>query len=634
MCGITGYFSRSGRDRSGADELKRMTAVIAHRGPDAHGLWFGRDRSEVAPGCEHDVALGHRRLSIIDLSEAGTQPMTAADGKVSLTYNGELYNYKELRAELEEGGCEFVTETDTEVLLRAYLVWGTSCFARFNGMWSLAIYDGREDVLVLSRDRYGKKPLYYNRAEDRFVFGSECKALFECEGISKQPNLRKVANYLARHYRVVDADVDSFFDGIQQVPPAHFSVVGRDLEIRSERYWSLEEEVDAGRDEIGGLGGEEVEERFVSLVNDAVRLRLRSDVPVGVLLSGGLDSTTIAAMVAREQGKVSTFSSVTGEGYFDESEYIDSIVEHIGADAEYIRPKDADLLETLEKILLQHDEPVCTVSWYSFYLLIEAMEKSGFPVVLTGHGGDELLGGYWDHYHYRFADLREAGGEGADEAEVQAWLKNHQRGMEEYHDRRPTMDAWKADPSVFIRNLTDYTALLDLDPSHVATPAQLLNPVPAHWPNLDRRMHGEMLYETVPASLRAEDRNCMAFSIENRVPFLDYRLAEFCFALPGEYKIRGGLGKALLRDVTDGLLPDKVRLRKDKTGHNYPFDLWLQGEGKPVIDDIVGSSSDGVASLVNSARLGEIWKEQLAGENHGMFFWQLLNVDRWMKQHF
>ena len=633
MCGISGYFLHSGRVQRDSIELERMTTVLSHRGPDASGLWFGRDRRKVERSSDHDVALGHRRLSIIDLSDAGTQPMSAAEGKVTVTFNGEIYNYRELRNTLESAGCIFLTNTDTEVLLKAYLFWGSNCFSMFNGMWSLAIYDGRKDVLILSRDRFGKKPLYFTRTAERLIFASECKSLFECNGVSKQPNFRKVSTYLARHYRVVDASVDSFFEGIQQVPPAHFAIFKRGLQMHCERYWDLEKAVDSNRANIEALSREEVEKQFISLVNDSVKLRLRSDVPVGVLLSGGLDSTTIAAIVAREQGKVSTFSSVTGEGYFDESEYIDSIVSHIGADAEFIRPKNSALLETLEKILVQHDEPICTVSWYSFYLLIEAMEKQGFPVVLTGHGGDELLGGYWDHYHYYFADLRETSGTGADEREVQAWLNNHHRGLHEYQSRIPTVSAWKSDPSIFIKNLADYTSVINKS-SDVTEPYELLNPVPSHWTCLDRRMLSEILYETVPASLRAEDRNCMAFSIENRVPFLDYRLAEFCFALPAEYKICDGLGKALLRSVTKGLLPDKVRLRKDKTGHNYPFNQWLIGEGKPVIDEIVNSSNKGVTVIADSFKLGEIWHRQLAGENHSMFFWQLLNVDRWMKQHF
>lgn len=628
MCGLTGFVSFTDGVIDG-ETLARMTRSLAHRGPNDSGcvvlgtpdvsptLW--RDTDAGAARRRGPVGLGHRRLSIIDLSDAGRQPMTTADGGVWLVFNGEIYNYVELRSELMSLGHRFHTATDTEVVLLAYRNWGSECFRRFNGMWAIALYDERTRELILSRDRFGEKPLYYYRAPSFVAFASEIKALFQHPRVPKAVNERKVAAYAGGHYRYVDDDCESFFEGIEQVPSGSFMACTRDGHMLTERYWSLDPEKlpPPESDE------RDIVARFRDLLDDAVRIRLRSDVPVGCMLSGGLDSGSIASLAHRRYAPLHCFSGVTGRGYFDESEYIDALVGHTGVDHVYVYPQPAALIETVREMLAFHDEPICTVTWFANYLLTREVAKSRIPVILTGHGGDELLAGYWDHYHHFFADLRERA---SDAAEVAAWNANHNRGPDEYAREADYIARSTTDPSVAVGRYMKYQNYLAprLHASRVARDHDA--PFRGH---LSRRLYIEMFQETIPPSLRAEDRNMMAFSIENRVPLLDYRLAEFCFALENGYKIRGGLGKWLLREAMCGVLPEKVRARKDKTGFNAPLGEWIRGENRAEFEALLARVDYVNSEVYDIDEVRALFRRHLAGEEHYMFFWQYLNLNLW-----
>ena len=633
MCGIAGWYVFGHGASVDAATVRAMTRALAHRGPDDSGcvlLTRGRRGSMAVsgpdgPGVETrgHVGLGHRRLSIIDRSSLGRQPMAAGEGMVWLTYNGEIYNYRELRAELEARGARFRTRTDTEVVLESYLAWGGDCFSRFNGMWALALYDGRSGELILSRDRFGKKPLYYWRDGENFLFASEIKGLLRHPRVPREPDLVKVAAYAGRHYRYVDGDERSFFREIQSVPPRAL-MVATPAGITSRTYWRLAPSLS----ERDAMGEDEAAERFHELLTDAVRLRLRSDVPVGVMLSGGLDSTSITAEVVRQSSGIRAFSGITGSGYFDESAYIDSMVRHTGLGHAYVRPRPADLMAVLGRMLAFHDEPVCTVTWYVSWLITREIAAHGVPVILTGHGGDELLAGYWDHFHHHFADLRDGPGDGPEKA---AWLANHGRSPDEYDREKEYLERLAGEPELEKARFARY---LDcLSPELQASDAPGLYP-PLPGPRLTRRLGLELFHETIPASLRAEDRNMMAFSLENRCPFLDVRLVEFCFGLDNRLKIRDGLGKWLLRRAMAGILPENVRLRKDKTGFNAPFGEWIRGVNRPDLEDLLARDTMANRAFYDMDAVRDRFREHLAGADHAMFFWQYVNLNLWAGMFF
>lgn len=631
MCGITGFFSFNRSSSISADELILMTSVLSHRGPNDEGCVLIDGRKSVSfkssgralDGLRAPIGLGHRRLSIIDLHDRSAQPMAHESLPVWMVYNGEVYNYVELRGELTGLGHTFLTMSDTEVVLKAWIEWGPGCFPKFNGMWALAVYDGRTGELVLSRDRLGKKPLYHFRSSDSVIFGSEPKAVFACPGVSKQVNPRKIVNYAARHYRYVDIDDESFFDGLMQVPPASYSVFGKDGSETTRTYWDL-----SFARRIDERPEAEIVAEFSELLGSAVSLRLRSDVSVGSMLSGGMDSTTVTSLAARGNADFTAFSAVTGEGYYDESEYIREVVGKSGVKSQFVYPQAGDLFPTLSEMLRFHDEPVCTVTWYSLYLITREIAKAGIPVILTGHGGDELLAGYWDHYHHFFGDIRAAGGD--DTLERDAWLANHGRDPKEYDRERAYVEALRTDKRLEVGKWSQYLdclspAIRDADREPV-----LESPVSD---GLKRRLFLELTREAVPPALRAEDRNSMAFSIENRVPFLDYRLIEFCAALPSRFKIRNGLGKWLLREVTKGLLPEKVRTRKDKTGHNAPADKWWREDNRLELLDLMSRRNYINEEVYDIAKVKDRFTRHLAGENHYMFFWQYINLHLWHELH-
>ena len=612
-----------------------LTQLLAHRGPDDWGCvlfdrtvtapWPYRNVSDQTPDFYGDVGLGHRRLSIIDLSVKGHQPMGTDDGKVCIVYNGEVYNYVELRAELADMGHRFDSTTDTEVVLKAYLAWGVDCFAKFNGMWALAIYDRRTEKLILSRDRFGKKPLYYFDNSQFILFASEIKALLPYPGVGKKLNLRKIADYAGRHYRYVDNDEESFFQGIRQVAKSSYMVIDAGGKKEIKKYWDLSSLVTILESVSEGV----LISEFLHLLEDAVRIRLRSDVPVGCMLSGGLDSGSITSLAARQHDRFITFSGVTGTGYYDESEYIKEVVAQTGVNSHFIYPQASELLPTLKEMLAFHDEPVCTVTWYSNYVITREIAKYQIPVILTGHGGDELLAGYWDHYHYHFSDLRASGV--GDEEERGYWERNHRRPLSEYESEKGYIERLHPDCSVEIQKYSKYLQCLAPEMQNYIIDPVFSDPSTSQ---LSRRLHLELLYETIPPSLRAEDRNMMAFSIENRLPFLDYRLVEFCFKLNNSYKIREGLGKWLLREAMKGILPEKVRLRKDKAGFNAPFDEWIRHENRLDIEAMINEDSFVNNEIYNQDVLKKRFQEHLKGQNHYMFIWQYINLNLWYNQFF
>lgn len=545
MCGIVGIVAQSAVDH---EALGRMCAALVHRGPDGSGTF-------VEPG----VSLGHRRLSILDLSDRGRQPMAYRDRYV-VTYNGEIYNYRELRAELEALGHVFRTGTDTEVVLAAYAEWGEDCLGRFNGMWAFAILDREARNLFLARDRFGVKPLHYFWRPGFFAFASEIKALLVHPAVPRQPNQEYLARYVASgpsEYLRATA-----FAGVQRLGGAsYFRESLDDLTARPPRervYWTLSpNESDEKHDAVTCR---RLADDYKERLRAAVEIRLRADVKIGSALSGGLDSSSIVAFVnegLRQRGAAElqeTFSCVyrtPGTEHCDESRYIERLAATLGVSSNVIEPREAEIAEQHRRMIYFLDTPPessLMSSWHTF----RRVSTTSVKVTLDGQGADEQLAGYLPHVINYLAwcgsPLREAlafrgfdGAAGFCAAGVAAgWLRRI--GL----------------PGMLPRALR----LIGKQ----AFDGAALNAALIH-----DSLHG------LTNLIHYADRTSMAFSIESRMPFLDYRLAEFLASVPACYKIHNGYTKYLARVAMDGVLPDEVVWRRDKMGWPIPEQHWFRG---------------------------------------------------------
>ena len=555
-------------------------------------------------------------------------PCPAPRAVFFLVYNGEIYNYLELREELLLKGRRFTTGTDTEVIIQAFSEWGPDCFARFNGMWALALYDARERALYCCRDRFGIKPLYYYSDPELFVFASEIKALLAHPQVPCRPALEAMFNYLARSYRFVDGRPTTFFENIKQVMPGTFlKVTARGRETHT--YWRLEPQTEASL-----TGEQDCIDRYLELLTDAVRIRLRSDVPVAAQLSGGLDSSAIAVLASLGTGPgLAVFSACYDQKPFDEREFIHKTVSQIQARATEVFPRPDHLLEKLGEMIRAFDEPVCTVTFYAHWQVVAEVKRQGYKVVLNGHGADELAGGYYDHFLHHFLDLKALGRDSYLADEIAAWLANHgDFRLAQWEDYQETAGRGVSYMTDYLKFFAGYQAALGPELAGIESEKPDFSGSPSV---LTKRLASELLYETVPAVLKAEDRTTMAHSIESRLPFLDYRLVEFMFSLPNTLKIRNGLGKYIQRRALAGVLAEKVGSRREKVGFNAPSEHWFRGVLKKPLERAVENSRLFDAGFVKKNEFNLLWAEHQAGRaNHYQFLWQMLNLDVWLGEYF
>lgn len=628
MCGVSGFLWRMSQE-SARPLIQQMTMSLKHRGPDDSGVYLHTQKRGVI------LALGHRRLSILDLSDKAHQPMQDPTGRYTLSYNGEIYNYKELRQELVLEGVSFESSGDTELVLKALIYWGREAFSKFNGMWALAFYDSIENELILSRDRLGQKPLYIleDKENGGFVFSSEIKGILGFPHYKKRMNLQRIYRYMALSYRYSEALYDSFFEDINQLQPGSYMAIDASGKKTVTQYWKLS--MPSGDDRKDS----EVIEEFRHLLIDSVRLRLRSDVPVGVLLSGGLDSTSIAC-IARKilNHDVHAFSGVMGEekGKYDEREYIEEVRREADLPGDYITMRPWEMFEAVREMLHGYDEPICTVSWYSLYLILERIHQKSFKVLLCGHGGDELMAGYMDHFHYRFLDLFQSGEWDELKSQVALW-DEHQKERQipdEIKVRWKYLKRLQKDRSIEWTRYSNYENLFDegvlQDIRNI--PCFLQEP---YEEELDRRLRIELLHEVTPVLLKAEDRNSMMFSVESRCPFFDYRILDLCYSLPGRFKIREGVGKWLLRESMRSILPEKVRTRKDKAGLICPADQWFRTVNRSQIQELINSEIQERMGILSREKLQAMFDEHLSEKsNHQMILWNYINLCLWHEKYF
>lgn len=570
MCGIAGIIAPKGFD---PHTLMSMTHLVSHRGPDGFGFAYAERNTQAPVEIIHDenrvpnlsypvIGLGSRRLAIVDLSPQGNMPMKSSDGSCCVTYNGEIYNYRELRVELEREGHRFHSETDTEVILEAYLEWGEECLQHFNGMWSFALLDQRLQRLFCARDRFGVKPFYYALFDGCFYFGSEIKQILHASAMPRVANARTVYHFLDRG--LLDHSPETFFEDVRQLPGGHWLTLDLSASLSPvvQRYWELPLQPQEQMSDVDSI------EEFRSRFETAVKLRLRSDVPVGSCLSGGLDSSSIiceAQRVAPER-HFHTFSACFEEPALDERDFISAVVKATNGAVHWTFPKQEGFWRNIEAFLYHQDEPVASTNVYAQWCVMQEAQKQGIPVLLGGQGADELLCGYQKYRYFYLWHLFQAR-DSRFLRESRLWLRNGTRSWWTITDasnyfpaplRRAFSSIRRLCPSQFKKELREPQLMLGAGKS------------------LGDRQKTDVMYTSLPALLHYEDRNSMAHSIEARLPFLDYRLAEFAINCPPHLKMRDGWSKWVLRQAVAGTLPDKVRLRKTKLGFDTPQAAWMR----------------------------------------------------------
>jgi asparagine synthase (glutamine-hydrolysing) len=575
MCGLVVSVSFDGQP---ADRrlLERMAGVIRHRGPDDSGV------ATYGP-----LGFAFRRLSILDLSPAGHQPMETPDGRLSVVFNGEIYNYIELRDELRSLGHTFRTGSDTEVLLHAYDQWGTECAARFNGMWAFALYDASARKLLVSRDRFGVKPLYRYRAGDRLLLASEIKAILASGEYRAGPNWRVASKFLHRGH--LDEDTETFYDGIDQIEPGTTVEIDLTGKETVRRFWRLPHVTgDVPADPIATFRG---------LFESSVALRMRSDVPVGVCLSGGIDSNAIISMMASLRaadapgGRLQAFSYIPDE--FSEAEYIEQSVAQTGAELNVLHTTPRDLWDLLPRAMWHYDEPVHSATALIGFKLMELAKSRGVTVVLNGQGADEVNAGYPAYFPRYWLDLFRDGRFGAAFREIAAHSRVHQRspwpvlwqttlawlGTSPLRPRRTGPEQPGDGVPVWRQRWFDEDLRRSLPPRDTA----------AITATLEQSLTRSVEINPLPTYLRVEDRNSMAHSVEARVPFLDYRLVTLAFSIPHEWKLRGPWNKYLVREAMRGTIAEGVRTRVDKMGFPTPARSWFAGAWYEPMQDLLSS---------------------------------------------
>jgi asparagine synthase (glutamine-hydrolysing) len=578
MCGIAGIFRRRGADGSDPRRLGAMTDAIFHRGPDDYGylLLDSRDGSfslgqDVPLDRPLDVLLGSRRLSIIDASPAGRQPMTNETRDIFLVFNGEIYNYLELRGELRRRGHRFSSASDTEVVVHAYEEWGPDCVGRLNGMWAFALWDQRRRRLFCSRDRFGIKPFYYYIDDDVFVFASEIKAIL-CASLR-----RAAPDYGSIHAFLTQAAVcrtdATLFEGIRRLPAAHNFLVSSDrTEMKS--YWdygSQTQEYDYRRPE----------QTFAELLEDSIRLQLRSDVPVGIALSGGMDSSSIAALARRILGhrELKVFTAEFPGTRHDERRHAELVARRFGAEFHVTTYRPKSLADDLRRVIWHMDHPAFEGQILARWQLMGLAAKH-VKVILEGQGSDEMLAGYPNRY-------------------FGAWFRDELHALTARNLLGTCAKLGGAALERFRRNKVNLLRgiarrLLPMMSRHtwwhaaarrVLTPElRELAPKPAHEPPIDRHGHDQLANalrrdhgrDLLPSLLLFGDAISMGRSLESRVPFLDHRLVEFVFGLPDRWKFDGIESKIVLKRALRDVLPPEILARKDKIGFGTPVAEWIR----------------------------------------------------------
>lgn len=643
MCGIAGAYHLEGGSIDAGCVLA-AAHTMRHRGPDGEGylllntatgtasLRNGPDTPPniVYPPLEApfahtpDLVFAHRRLAIIDLSPGGHEPMTVAGEQYWITFNGEIYNYLELRAELEAKGYTFRTDSDVEVLLQAYDAWGVACLERFIGMFAFALWDQQRRRLWCVRDRLGIKPFYYAVSGGQFAFASEIKALRPLVPDACQPDTDQLFWFL--HYGMVYNAPNTFYSGVRELPGGHYLLVENGHVSEPVRWWDVD--LDRARTTYNY---DDVEGEFLRLMRDSVKLRLRSDVPVGTCLSGGLDSSTIVALATERLngGRMNSFSAVYPVKGLDESRYVDIVSSAYKTIAHRITPAPDGFLARMDRITWHQDIPTGTSGVYTQNFVMQSAQGN-VTVLLDGQGADELFAGYLSYVVYHLSDLRRR--------DPVRWLREQTAFM---------LGAWSRFNAAL--NLREFAFRVQQYLLRGNRPVRLLQPEYAAAAErrraaslngaalqgadaVNRHLYKALVRESIPALLHYEDRNSMAYGIEARVPFLDHRMVEFALGVPAAQKIQGADTKVFMRRALRDVLPREVTGRKDKLGYPTPLAQWLRG---PLQNEVNAYLHDQVLKRdwYDAAAVRDLWNAHTAGQrNMERVIYRMITAEQWFTQ--
>lgn len=659
MCGITGFACKNPQP---VNNILLMNTSIRHRGPDDEGyvtvgsfgdvpsIYGGLDTPEIDNSASityfpdqslkeiiHQkavLAFGHRRLSIVDLTVSGHQPMCTSDRRYWIVYNGEVYNYRDLKKELQTLGYTFSSESDTEVILNAYKQWGPDCLNRFNGMWGFAIYDAHRESLFLARDRFGIKPLYYwVSPEGTFYFGSEIKVFTTLSGWKAELNIQNAYDFLV--WGLKNHNDETMFRDVYQVPAGHYidffprkeqMIPGGKVGVT--KWYEITEK------KFNGTHAEAID-KVNELLSDSIKLRVISEVPVGSCLSGGLDSSSIVCLINNQLRKEQqsfvqkTYSFISSDEKTNEIKWIKKVINRQGIEPHFTSAEPKSIFSNLEKITWHQDEPFGSLSIYAQWNVFALCALDDNKIMLDGQGADEYMAGYHSFLRMRFATLFKTG------KFIRLWREIRQA---------QTLFGYSA--KQLVRSLAGVvvgTKAGKIYPTHICKPSWLnietnglktvspYDTLQAGVSTIRTLSKVQLLHTNLPMLLHFEDRNSMAHSIEARVPFLDYRLVEFVYNLPDHYKIEGGLTKKILRESMSGILPDEIRDRTDKIGFQAPELMWMK--------DILLQEYRNAVSNIEEDSKGIIGKElQIRFENivsgkepFDNFLWRCISFAKWMK---
>lgn len=605
MCGIAGSI---GKRRIDGEAIRRALDSMANRGPDA----LRHKSIEVG---SNFVNLLHGRLSILDLDERSHQPFSI--GPCTMVFNGEIYNFVELKSQLEKQGESFSTTSDTEVLLKYYLRYGDACVEHFEGMWAFAIYDERTGNLLLSRDRFAEKPLYFFEDSDTFYFASEIKTLQRLTRCQFEVNNDHILRYIVNGHKSLYKTDQTFFHGINEVPFASNFKVGLDLSKEVKAYWT------PSFNPKPMSRGEAVEGARHHLIQ-SMKIRLRSDVPLAFCLSGGVDSASLVSIAAKEfNAQVNTFSIVDIDHRYDESDNIEATIEDTGCEStKIVLDPNADNISRLENLVGYHDAPVATISYFIHSLLSEQIAANGYKISISGTAADELFTGYYDHYvlhlfemrnHLRFAEFK---------ADWEKWPLQFAR-----HPDFRKFDLYFDNPDkrdhIYLNN-NIFRSVLKRDFVEPFTETKYSDCL------LRNRMMNELFHEVVRVILHEDDLNSMKYSIENRSPFLDKNLFEFAYSIPNEHLINHGYNKSILREAMAGILNDKVRLSREKKGFNASINSIFDFDNPDHIDYFL---SDGpIFDLIDREKMTEMFRLKEYPNSYKKFLFNFINSKIFLEQ--
>ena len=624
MCGIVGIINRNGS--VSPEMLDRVTRSLAHRGPDDSG-------TVILPEAGSEIGLGNRRLAILDLSPAGHQPMHDPNTGNWIVYNGEIYNFREIRQKLEKQGVQFRSQSDTEVVFKAYGFWGEECLQHFRGMFAFAIWDARQHRLFLARDPMGIKPLYYGSFGDHFVFASEVRTLLDTGLVPRRLDQAGLTDYLM--FGSLN-DPLTLVEGVFNLRPGHYLVWERGS-VREVEYWDLVSQCTTSSSSVhSDSDRKRLKDDLYASLDEAVRLQMVSDVPVGVFLSGGIDSSAITALLTRAGFHLDTFSIVFREADYSEADYSRLVAKKFATTHHEILVSQQDALQSLPVALAAMDLP--TIDGINTYLVSQQTRAAGVKVALSGLGGDELFGGYssfqsvvrmehfaraWRHVPGRniLAGALSRFARASDKSRKLVALLQADNGLDPYFLSRALFLPQQSSELLSVHSAEVQTRAWAASVQNVERCAPL-DPI-------NRVSYLESRCYMLNTLLRDSDAMSMAHGLEIRVPLLDHRVAEKLFHLPGKWKIDKRTPKPLLVGSVTGLLPDEI-VHRPKHGFTLPFEHWLKQELRDMIEQSLKNSDRGpLAALLNSAAVLNVWQDFLAGETSWSRPWSLYVLQNW-----